>query len=174
MISPAVTGAAAFGLEPTWTSVEVFTGEQRLTCEVRISGRLRTRLLDNEPVLRVRNVNTLQSAPAMPRLSAIQDALVWRSHVVACAVAQGEQPDPDAPALTARPMLLEGPGWSINGQALFPAGLDRDRHLDQITQAKFWQLRDVTIAAEWGPTPVTWQMPEAYVNMEQALGLYLG
>ena len=174
MISPAANGAAAFGLEPTWTSVEVFTGEQRLTCEVRVSGRLRTRLLDNEPVMRVRNVNTMQSAPAMPRIAGVQEALLWRSHVVACAVSQGELPDPDAPAMTGRPILVEGQGWTISAQALFAAGVDRERHLDQLMQAKFWYVREATVAAEWGPTTATWQMPEAYINLEQALALYLG
>lgn len=173
MISPAANGAAAFGLEPTWTSVEVFTGEQRLTCEVRVSGRLRTRLLDNEPVMRVRNVTTRQSAPSMPRLGSVQEGLVWRQHLVAVATTQPELPDPDAPQLAARPLLLEGKGWTITGQALFPAGLERDRHLDQLMQAKFWYCRDVTVTAEWGPTPTAWQMSEAYLNLEQALGLYL-
>ena len=174
MISPAASGAAAFGLEPTWTSVEVFTGEQRLTCEVRISGRLRTRLLDAEPVMRVRNVNTMQSGPSMPRLSALQEGLLHRQFVIACAVAQGELPDPDAPAMSARPMLVEGRGWSITAQALFPAGVERERHLDQLMQARFWYVREAVVTAEWGPTPATWQMPEAYINLDQALGIYLG
>lgn len=174
MISPAASGAAAFGLEPTWTSVEVFTGEQRLTCEVRVSGRLRTRLLDNEPVMRVRNVTTMQSAPSLPRLNAVQDGLLWRQHVVACSAVQGELPDPDAPAMSGRPILLEGRGWTVSAQALFPAAVERERHLDQLMQARFWYVRDVTVAVEWGPAPVTWTMPEAYVNMEQALGVYLG
>lgn len=173
MISPAANGAAAFGLEPTWTSVEVFTGEQRLTCEVRIAGRLRTRLLDNEPVMRVRNVTTLQSAPSLPRLASVQEGLVFRQHAVAFATSQPELPDPDAPELAARPLLLEGKGWTLTAQALFPAGLERERHLDQLMQARFWYCRNLALTAEWGPTPATWQMPEAYVNLEQALGLYL-
>ncbi len=174
MISPAANSAAAFGLEPTWTSVEVFTGEQRLTCEIRVSGRLRTRLLDDEPVMRVRNVNTMQSGPSMPRLSALQEGLLHRQYVVACAVAQTEQPDPDAPAMAARPILVEGHGWSLTGQALFPAGVERERHLDQLMHARFWPVREVTVTAEWGPTPSSWQMSEAYVNLSLALGVYLG
>ena len=173
MISPAA-GAASFGYEPTWTSVEIFTGEHRLTCELRIAGRLRSRLLDTEPVLRVRNVTTQQSAPGMPALHAVNDALIWRSRVVACALVQGELPDPDAPAMAPRPILIEGDRWTIAAQALFPAGIGPDQHLDQMTHSHFWYVREARVTAEWGTAPVTWMMPEAYVNLECALAVYLG
>ena len=174
MISPAANPAPAFGYEPTWTSVEIFTGEQRLTCELRITGRLRTRLNDNEPLLRVRNLTTLVASPAMPHLTGTPDGLLWRSHLVACAVVKGEIPDPDEPALAARPMLVEGSRWTISGQALFPAGAEPEMHLDQLGHARFWHLRDATVNAEWGGPPVSWTTPELYVNLEQALGVYLG
>ena len=173
MIPPAANAAPAAGFEPTWTAIEVFTGEHRLTCEIRIAGRLRTRLLDNEPVLRVRSVTTLDASPGMPRLTALAEGLIWRNRVVAFTVTN-ELPDPDAPEMTARPMLLEGNRWTISAQAVFPAGADRDRHLDQLMQARFWSVNEATITAEWGASPVVWRVPNAYVNIEQALCVYLG
>lgn len=173
MINPAVSAAAAPVFEPTWTPIEIFTGEQRVGCEIRITGRLRARLADNEPVLRVRNVTTIDASPAMPRLSAVTEGLVWRSRVVAFSVAS-ELPDPDAPALVGRPILFEGNRWVISAQAMFPAGAERERHLDQLMQAHFWPVDAVRFTAEWGSAPVSWSAPHAYVNVEQALSLYLG
>lgn len=173
MIPPAANPPPVAGFEPTWTSIEVFTGEHRLTCEIRIAGRLRTRLLDNEPVLRVRSINTVEASPAMPHLTAVAEGLIWRSRAVAFTIAD-ELPDPDAPEVTARPILLEGNRWTISAQAVFPAGAERDRHLDQLMQARFWLVNDATFTAEWAASPVVWRLPNAYVNVEQALCVYLG
>ena len=63
--------------------------------------------------------------------------------------------------------------WSVSGSAQFAAGIAPNLHMDQLAGGKFILLHGVTIYANWGAAPVTWNLPEAYVNLEVALGIYL-
>src|SRR6202022_249987 len=119
MIASGAPQGSAFGPGLAWTPVEVFTGEQRLACEMRLRGRLRERLLDTEPGLRIRNASPVACDPSMPRLNGISDGLLHRQHIITCTLVSGEPVDPDAPPLTGRHTLFEGKGWSVSGSAQF-------------------------------------------------------
>jgi len=173
MMSAGAFAPTAFGPEPIWAPVEVFTGEQRMTCDVRIRGRLRDRRSDSEVAILVRNVSTLQSAPSLPRLSVAPEGLLWRSRIVACAPLSPEPADPDAPPLAGRPVLFEGAGWSIAALAQFPSGIDPAHHVDQLMKGRFWPVREARLTVDWGPAPSSWAMPEAYVNLEHMAAAYL-
>jgi hypothetical protein len=173
MIASGAQPGASFGPELAWTAVEVFTGEQRLTCEMRLRGRLRERLLDTEPGLRVRNASTVACDPSMPRLNGISEGLLHRQHIITCTLLTGEPLDPDAPPMAGRHALFEGKGWSVSGTAQFAAGIAPDQHMDQLAGARFVLVRAVSIYASWGGTPVTWNLAEAYINLDVALGIYL-
>jgi hypothetical protein len=173
MIASGPQPGAAFGPELAWTPVEVFTGEQRLSCEMRLRGRLRERLLDTEPGLRIRNASTIAADPSMPRLNSISEGLLHRQLIITCTLVSGEPIDPDAPPMAGRHALFEGKGWSVSGSAQFAAGIAPNLHMDQLAGGKFILLHGVTIYANWGAAPVTWNLPEAYVNLEVALGIYL-
>jgi hypothetical protein len=173
MIANAAPQGTGFGPEVAWTPVEVFTGEQRLSCEMKLRGRLRERLLDTEPTIRVRNATTVVSDPSMPHLSALAEGLLHRQYVVICTLVGGEPADPDAPEMVGRPALFEGDRWSVSGTVAFPAGLDPDQHMDKLAGGKFVLLRDVTVYANWGGAPLSWSLPEAYINIEISRGLYL-
>ncbi len=151
MIASGPQPGAAFGPELAWTPVEVFTGEQRLSCEMRLRGRLRERLLDTEPGIRIRNASTIACDPSMPRLNGIAEGLLHRQHVITCTLVSGEPHDPDAPPMVGRHALFEGKGWG----------------------GRFVLVHDVTTYANWGGAPLSWNLPEAYVNLELALGIYL-
>ena len=173
MIASGPQPGAAFGPELAWTPVEVFTGEQRLACEVKLRGRLRERLLDTEPTIRIRNATTVASDSALPRLNGVSEGLIHRSHAVTFTLVSGEPHDPDAPPMTGRHALFEGKGWSVSGTAQFAAGIAPDQHMDQLAGGKFALVREVSVYVNWGGAPVTWNLPEAYVNLELALGIYL-
>ncbi len=173
MIASGSPQGTSFGPELAWTPVEVFTGEQRLSCEIRLRGRLRERLLDTEPTVRVRNATTLAADPSMPRLNQAPEGILHRQHQVTFTHANGEPADPDAPQTVSRPALFEGDGWSVSGRVEFPAGISPDQHLDKLESGKFVLLRDVSIYASWGAGPVGWQLPEAYINLEITRGIYL-
>jgi hypothetical protein len=109
----------------------------------------------------------------MLRLSGISEGMLHRQHIITCTLVSGEPVDPDAPPLTGRHALFEGKGWSVSGSAQFAAGIAPDQHMDQLAGGKFALLHDVTIYANWGGAPVSWNLPEAYVNLDIALGIYL-
>lgn len=173
MIASGSPQGTAFGPELAWTPVEVFTGEQRLSCEMRLRGRLRERLLDTEPTLRVRNATTIAADPSMPHLNAAQEGLLHRQHVITATMLGGEPGDPDAPQMTARQALFEGDHWSVSGSIDFPAGISPDQHMDKLAGGKFVLLHGVNVYASWGGSPVGWQLPEAYINLEITRGIYL-
>ncbi len=173
MIASGAPQGAAFGPGVAWTPVEVFTGEQRLTCEMKLRGRLRERLLDTEPTIRIRTATTIDSDPSMPHLNALAEGLLNRQHVVTCMIVGGEPHDPDAPQMTGRQALFEGAGWSVSGTAEFPAGIAPDQHMDKLAGGKFVLLRNVTVYANWVGAPVSWSVPEAYINLEITRGIYL-
>jgi hypothetical protein len=45
--------------------------------------------------------------------------------------------------------------------------------MDKLAGGKFVLLRDVTVYANWGGAPLSWSLPEAYINIEISRGLYL-
>ncbi|HEY8642845.1 MAG TPA: hypothetical protein VIO84_08760 [Candidatus Dormibacteraeota bacterium] len=173
MIANGAPQGSAFGPGLAWTPVEVFTGEQRLSCEMKLRGRVRERLLDTEPTIRVQNATTIASDPSMPQLHAVPEGLLHRQHIITCTLVSGEPHDPDAPAMTGRHALFEGAGWSVSGTAQFAAGIGPEQHMDQLAGGKFALLHDVTVYVNWGGAPVSWNLPEAYVNLEIARGIYL-
>jgi len=173
MIASGQPQGTAFGPELAWTPVEVFTGEQRLSCEVRLRGRLRERLLDTEPTIRVRNATTLAGDPSMPRLNSAPEGLLHRQHVITATLVSGEPHDPDAPEMALRQALFEGDHWSVSGSVEFPAGISPDQHMDKLAGGKFVLLRNVSVYANWGSAPVGWQLTEAYINLEITRGIYL-
>ena len=167
-------GQGAFGPAPAWTPVELFTGEQRLSCQMLLRGRLRERLLDTEPAITLHAVTTVEGRKTIPRLNGVEEGMVWRQHVVACWVPGGEPADPDAPSTVARPVLVVGPTWTASGSVLVSAGIERDHHMELIRKSAFCLLHNVQLTADWDGTPSSWSVPEAYVNLELAVGLYLG
>ncbi len=173
MIASGSPQGTAFGPELAWTPVEVFTGEQRLTCEMRLRGRLRERLLDTEPTLRVRNATTVAADPSMPRLVNAPEGLLHRQHMITATLVAGEPRDPAAPEMTTRQALFEGDHWSVSGSVDFPAGISADQHMDKLAGGKFVLLHQVSVYANWGGSPVGWQLAEAYINLEITRGIYL-
>lgn len=174
MISPAAGAPGAFGPAPAWTPVELFTGEQRLSCQVLLRGRLRERLLDTESAITVHGVTTVEARKTIPRLNGVGEGMVRREHIVAFWTPAGDPVDPDAPAVVSRPVLIEGPTWIAAGVARIPAGVEREQHLAFVHKNSFCQLFAVQLTADWDGTPSTWTVPEAYVNLQLAIGVYLG
>ncbi len=169
-----IAAPAGLGPTPTWMPVELFTGEQRLSCQMLLRGRLRERLLDNEPSITVHAVTTITSRKTVPRLSAVAEGVIKRDRVVAFWTADGEPPDPDAPATVARPVLIVGPEWVASGAAHLPAGAERDQHLAVIQKNPFCQLFDVTLVTDWDGAAESWRIREAFVNLALANAIYLG
>lgn len=166
---------AGFGLTPAWTPVELFTGEQRLACQMLLrGGRIRERLLDGESSIAIHSVTTIDCRRTVPRLNGVGEGMVRRQHVVAFWVPGGEPPDPDAPSLVDRPVLVVGPTWTASGTASVAAGAERDQHMALIHKNPFCLLHDVRLVADWDGTASSWSVPEAYVNLELAIGVYLG
>jgi hypothetical protein len=166
--------AQALGMEIAWKAAEVFTGNQRLSCELRLVGRLRERLLDPEPVLKARNITTVDGAAHVPHLEHVTDAVLVRPRLVACAVIGGDPPDPDAPVTQDRHALFEGAGWTLTGVVALPAGMENDRILDTLSRARFQLVRNAQIRADFGGRQAVWTLPETYVNCELAAAIYVG
>jgi hypothetical protein len=170
----ATAGPGAFGPAPTWTPVELFTGEQRLACQMLLRGRLRERLLDTEAAISIHAVTTVDGRKTIPRLNGVEEGMIWRQHVVAFWTASGEPADPDAPATVDRPVLVVGPNWTAAGSAQVSAGVERDNHMGLIRKNAFCLLHNVQLSADWDGAVSSWTVPEAYVNLELAAGIYLG
>lgn len=169
-----IAAPAGIGPAPAWTAVELFTGEQRLSCRMLIRGRLRERLLDTEPSITVHDVTTVASRKTIPHLSGLPEGVLRRDHVVAFWTADGEPPDPDQVATVARPVLIVGPEWTASGTAQLPAGADREQHLNVIQKNPWCRLSQVTLVADWDGAASTWSVAEAYVNLGLANAIYLG
>jgi len=170
----AAAGPGTFGPAPAWTPVELFTGEQRLACQMLLRGRLRERLLDTEAAITVHAVTTVDGRKTIPRLNGVEEGMLWRQHLVAIWTATGDPHDPDAPATVARPVLVVGPKWTVAGSAMMSAGVGRDQHMELIRKSAFCLLENVQLTADWDGTPSSWTVPQAYVNLELAVGIYLG
>jgi hypothetical protein len=168
------TALGALGMQATWTQTEVFTGDQRVSCELRLVGRLRERLADDMSQLKARNLTTVDAAPQVPRLNAVQNALLDRNSLVACTVIGGEAPDPDAPATVDRFALFEGHGWTVSGVVGLTAGGDAEHQVEQLVRSRFQLVRQPHFRAEWGGRLAEWTLPEAYVNALMATAVYLG
>lgn len=170
----APAAAGALNVAPSWTEVELFTGEQRLRCRVLFRGRLRERLLDTEPSIVIHDATTVAARRSVPHLNGVPEGMIRRQNVVAGWVPGGEPADPDGPETIERPVLVVGAGWTAAGAVHIPAGADRSHHLAFIQKSPFCQLFALQLTADWDGTPSAWSVPEAYVNLDLATALYLG
>ena len=71
-------------------------------------------------------------------------------------------------------MLVVGPEWTAAGTAAVAAGADREKHMELIQKNPFVLLHSVQLTVDWDGTPSSWAVPEAYVNLELAIAVYLG
>ncbi len=160
------------GLEARWVPIHAFAVYQRMSAELFFRGRLRDRLTDPEPLLRLRNVSSEPLLSGVPRLTGVAEATLDRDFVGAIGLVEQEPPNPDAPLEVARHALFQGSGFTVTGLAQFPAGADAAQHLNLVTKAAFWPVAQARISLA-GSDAAPWELPLAWVNRNLIFAIYL-
>jgi hypothetical protein len=160
-------------IESQWWKVEVFSVYQVVAAEMQVRGRFEPTLNDQEPFVHLKNIATTPLLPGAPRLQNIADGQLSKAYFGVVRALVDEPPPADAPAEIRRRFLyFQGNGFTVKGQAEFPAMAEESRHAEMLFKQRFFPVKEVqltVVGAEMAP--LAW--PLAYVNRDLMIGLYL-